>query len=381
MQTSAADHPIERRGRAALNNDSGRFEAQTRVPFDDDWGTRAGDATSIETTLHTETPRAIITRNTSPDIPFEQSINAYRGCEHGCVYCFARPSHAYMGLSAGLDFETEIFTKPNAAALLEKEITRPGYVQKTIALGTNTDPYQPAERRLRLTQQILEVLDRHDHPVSITTKSDRILDDLEVLRSLSDKGLVRIALSVTTLDHRLARTLEPRAATPARRLDALAKLSEAGIPTCVMVAPVIPGLTDHEIERILAASANAGVTDAAWVLLRLPGEVSALFEQWLSRHAPDRKNRVLSALRALRGGKLNDPRFGERLRGNGPVADLLSQRFKAAARRHGLQAMSSRWEGANAQRQGVWRGPQNPKQRRPATKAHTRDAPKQLSLF
>ncbi|MGD1956676.1 MAG: PA0069 family radical SAM protein [Sphingomonadales bacterium] len=328
---------IESRGRGAVSNQTGRFEKARRSLFDDGWNTVDTAPKQLSTEVHLETPRAIITRNTSPDVPFEQSLNAYRGCEHGCVYCFARPSHAYMGLSAGLDFETQLFAKPNAASLLEKEITRPGYVPKTIALGTNTDPYQPIERQLRLTRQILEVLERHTHPVSIVTKSDRILDDLELIARLAKKGLVSVGISITTLDRKLARTLEPRAATPARRLAAMEALAAKGVPVTVMMAPVIPALTDHEIERILAAAANAGAHHAAWVMLRLPGEVAPLFSQWLGRHAPDKKARVLGHLRAMRDGKLNDPRFGHRMRGAGPYADLIQRRFTLAAKRHGLK--------------------------------------------
>lgn len=334
------DTRVEARGRAALSNPSGRFEREQRGGFDDGWHGNEQPRQSQKAHIHTETPRAIITRNTSPDVPFDQSVNVYRGCEHGCIYCFARPSHNYMGLSAGLDFETQIFAKPNAAQLLEAEITRPGYVPQTIAMGTNTDPYQPVERELRLTRRVLEVLDRHHHPVSITTKSSRILDDLDILEKMNRKGLVQVAVSVTTLDHRLSRTLEPRATSPAKRLDTMSALSAAGIPVCVMVAPVIPALTDYEIERILAAAAGSGASRAAWVMLRLPGDVAPLFEQWLSKHVPDRKSRILSALRSMRAGKLNDPRFGSRMRGSGPIADLIARRFKAGARRHGLSLAS-----------------------------------------
>ncbi|MEO0411202.1 MAG: PA0069 family radical SAM protein [Pseudomonadota bacterium] len=334
------DTQFEARGRAALNNQSGRFEAHQRGRFDDGWSTQDNETQATPTQFHRETPRAVITRNTSPDVPFEQSVNVYRGCEHGCIYCFARPSHSYMGLSAGLDFETQIFTKPNAARLLEEEITRPGYVPQVIAMGTNTDPYQPIERKLRLTRAVLDVLSRRNHPVAITTKSDRILDDIDVLRDMAQRGLVQVCVSVTTLDHQLSRQMEPRAATPAKRLKTIEALAQEGIPTSAMIAPVIPGLTDHEIERILAAAANAGAKRAGWIMLRLPGDVAPLFEQWLSKHVPSRKSRILSTLRAMRGGKLNDPRFGNRMRGEGPVAALIAKRFRAAARRNGLSLAS-----------------------------------------
>lgn len=329
------------RGRAATSNESGRFERQRRSIFDDGWNTQAARPAAKQTSVHIERPKAIITRNQSPDVPFERSINAYRGCEHGCIYCFARPSHAYMGLSAGQDFETEIFAKPNAADLLEREITRPGYEPKVIAMGTNTDPYQPVEKTQRITRALLEVMLKHRHRVSITTKSHLITRDIDLLEELARLDLVTVHMSVTTLNHQLARTLEPRAATPARRLDAMRELANAGVRVGVMVAPVIPALTDHEIEWILAAAKNAGASEAGWVMLRLPSDVAPLFQQWLNVNAPDRKDRVLRAVKDVRDGGLNDPRFNSRMHGTGPWADIIKQRFIKAARRNGLLPKSA----------------------------------------
>lgn len=326
------------RGRAAVSNETSRFERQRRSIMDDGWDTPARRPGRKATTLHRERAKAIITRNQSPDVPFEQSVNAYRGCEHGCIYCFARPSHGYMEFSSGQDFETEIFAKPNAADLLEAEITRPGYQPRTIAMGTNTDPYQPVEKTQRITRALLEVLLQHGHPVSITTKSHLVTRDIDLLSALAKRELVTVHISITTLNTKLARQMEPRASSPARRLDAIRALTEAGIPAGVVVAPVIPALTDHEMDWILAAAKDAGACQAAWIMLRLPGEVAGLFEQWLSVNAPDRKDRVLHALTDMRGGKLNDPNFGTRMRGNGPWADIIAQRFLKAARRHKLLA-------------------------------------------
>jgi DNA repair photolyase len=329
--------PERRRGRGTVTNRSGRFEAHAREVLDDGWGsTEALPPLSTEVAL--ERPRKIITRNQSPDISFDRSINPYRGCEHGCTYCYARPTHAYMGLSPGLDFETKLFAKPNAAELLERELAQPGYRPRTIAIGTNTDPYQPVERRLRITRSILEVLDRCSHPVGLVTKSALVLRDIDILGRMAERGLVKVALSVTTLDRRLARAMEPRAATPARRLDALLRLSEAGIPTAVMTAPVIPGLTDSEIEAILSAAAAAGARQAGYVLLRLPLEVRDLFREWLETHAPDRAERVLSLMRQMRGGRDYDAQFGTRMRGTGPLAWTIGRRFEMATRRQGLNS-------------------------------------------
>jgi DNA repair photolyase len=327
--------PPNPRGRGAASNASGRYESFIHESFDDGWP--PDEATPpLRTTLTAEAARAIITRNDSPDIPFDQSINPYRGCEHGCIYCYARPAHAYMGLSPGLDFESRLFFKPDAAALLERELSRPRYAPKTIHIGGNTDPYQPVERRLEVTRGVIGVLARFGHPFSIITKSALICRDIDLLAPLGAAGLARAAVSVTTLDRGLARVMEPRAATPERRLDAVRRLAEAGVPTTVMFAPVIPGLNDHELEAVLERAAAAGALGAGYVALRLPLEIKDLFEEWLAEKVPDRARRVMSLIRQMRGGKVNDPRFGQRMRGEGPIADLLAQRFATAKRRFGL---------------------------------------------
>lgn len=327
--------------RGAGSNPDGRFEAQRREAMDDGWW-QDDDLPPLRTTVTLDKCRTIITRNSSPDIAFDQSINPYQGCEHGCIYCFARPSHAYWGLSAGLDFETRLFAKPDAPRLLETELRRPGYRCKTIALGTNTDPYQPIERRQRIMRGIVEVLAAFRHPLCITTKSALVVRDIDLLAPMAAEGLASVAVSVTTLDRDLARRLEPRAAAPERRLAAIQALAAAGIPTAVMVAPVIPGLTDHEMESILAAGAERGACSAAWILLRLPHEVSGLFEQWLLHHAPGRHDHVLSLLRQAHGGKLYDSGFGRRMTGNGPLSTLLDGRFRLAVGRLGLDRGPSR---------------------------------------
>ncbi|WP_413709055.1 PA0069 family radical SAM protein [Rhizobium sp. Rhizsp82] len=324
-----------RRGRGAGLNPSGRFEPQSRETFDDGWQTLE-ELPPFRTEVQIEKPRTAITRNESPDIPFDRSINPYRGCEHGCIYCFARPSHAYMGLSAGLDFEAKLFAKPDAAKLLERELAKPGYKPRVIAIGTNTDPYQPIEKEWRIMRQILEVLNKANHPVSIVTKSAMIMRDIDILQDMAAKGLVRASLSVTTLDRKLARTMEPRASTPPRRLEAIHALSEAGIPTSVMAAPVIPALNDHELERILEASHAAGAREAGYVLLRLPLEVSPLFRDWLLQHYPDRYRHVMSLVRSMRGGKDYDAEFGKRMKGAGPYAWQISRRFEMATKRLGM---------------------------------------------
>ncbi len=349
---SLPDRP--RKGRGAVGNPTGRFERLTRHAVDDGWGGWAGgnggDAADegnggdegefrpppLRTTVAVDSARRIITRNDSPDIGFDRSINPYRGCEHGCVYCFARPTHAWLGLSPGLDFETKLFAKPDAAALLTAELARPGYRCRPIAMGTNTDPYQPIEREHRITRAILEVLAAHDHPVSIVTKSALIVRDLDILAPMAERGLVSAAVSVTTLDRGLARRLEPRAASPARRLETIAALAGAGIPTAVMTAPVIPALNDHEIEAILEAAAAAGAVAAGWILLRLPLEIKDLFRDWLATHAPMKAERVLNLIRDARGGRLNDPEFGSRMSGSGPYAQLIARRFTLACERLGL---------------------------------------------
>ncbi|MFN3363897.1 PA0069 family radical SAM protein [Rhizobium rosettiformans] len=328
-----------RRGRAAGINPAGRFESQERVAFDDGWHTLE-DMPPFRTEVQVEKPRTVITRNDSPDIPFDRSINPYRGCEHGCIYCFARPTHSYMGLSAGLDFEAKLFAKPDAPRLLERELSKPGYKVKPIAIGTNTDPYQPIEREWRIMRQILEVLDKANHPVVIVTKSALILRDIDILKSMAERGLVKVGISVTTLDRKLSRTMEPRASTPAKRLEAIKTLSEAGIPVAVMMAPVIPALNDHEIERILDSGKAAGATEASYVLLRLPLEVSPLFRDWLLQHYPDRYRHVMSLVRSMRDGKDYDAEFGKRMKGAGPYAWQISRRFEMATKRLGLMRRS-----------------------------------------
>jgi DNA repair photolyase len=327
--------PDRRRGRGAETNRSGRFEPLAREAHDDGWDSLE-DLPPIKTEVQEENPRKIITTNDSPDISFDRSINPYRGCEHGCTYCFARPTHAYMGLSPGLDFETKLFAKPNAAKLLEKELAKPGYEVRTMAIGTNTDPYQPIERQYRIMREVLEVLDATSHPVGIVTKSALVLRDIDILARMASRKLVKVALSVTTLDRKLARAMEPRAATPARRLEALRLLSEAGIPTTVMVAPVIPALNESEIERILEAAAAAGVKEAGYVLLRLPLEVKDVFKEFLEREYPDRARHVMSVIRSMRNGKEYDAKWGERMRGNGPYAWQIGRRFEIAAKRLGI---------------------------------------------
>jgi DNA repair photolyase len=325
------------RGRGAGLNMSGRFEINTTEIFDDGWSSLE-ELAPFKTEVQIEKPRTIITRNQSPDLSFDRSINPYRGCEHGCVYCFARPTHAYMGLSAGVDFEARLFAKPDAPRLLERELSRPGYKVQPIAIGTNTDPYQPVEKKWRIMRQLLEVLEAAGHPVGIVTKSALVMRDIDVLSRMASKGLARVALSVTTLDRKLARTMEPRAATPERRLEAIRALSDAGIPVSGMVAPVIPGLNDHEIERILDSVKAAGADAAGYVMLRLPIEVSPLFRDWLLRHYPDRYRHVMSLIRSMRGGKDYDAEFGKRMRGTGPYAWQIARRFDLTAKRLGLNA-------------------------------------------
>ncbi|MGB3877608.1 MAG: PA0069 family radical SAM protein [Shinella zoogloeoides] len=321
-----------RRGRAAGLNFTGRFEPVTRETFDDGWQTLE-ELPPFRTEVQVEKPRTIITRNESPDIPFDRSINPYRGCEHGCIYCFARPTHAFMGLSAGLDFEAKLFAKPDAPKLLERELSRPGYKPRVIAIGTNTDPYQPIEKEWRIMRQILDVLDKANHPVSIVTKSALVMRDIDILSRMAARGLAWVGMSVTTLDRKLARTMEPRAATPPRRLEAIRALSEAGIPTAIMMAPIIPGLNDHEIERVLDSGKAAGALEASYVLLRLPLEVSPLFRDWLLRNYPDRYRHVMSLVRSMRGGKDYDAEFGKRMKGAGPYAWQIARRFEMTAKR------------------------------------------------
>ncbi len=330
-----------RRGRAAGINPSGRYEPVTRHVFDDGWNSLE-DLPPFKTQVQVEKPRTIITRNTSPDISFDRSINPYRGCEHGCVYCFARPTHAYMGLSAGLDFEAKLFAKPDAARLLERELAKPGYEPKTIAIGTNTDPYQPVEREWRIMREVLEVLEAHNHPVGIVTKSALVMRDIDILSRMAEKGLAKVALSITTLDRKLARTMEPRAATPPRRLETMRALSDAGIPVSVMVAPVIPALNDQEVERILESAYTAGAREAGYIILRLPLEVAPVFKDWLLRQYPDRYRHVMSLIRSMRDGKDYDAEWGKRMKGAGPYAWQIGRRFEITAKKLGLNAQKRR---------------------------------------
>ncbi len=330
------DHE-RRRGRGAQSNASGRYEPLARIAFDDGWQS-IDDLPPFKTTVQTDATRKIITRNDSPDIGFDRSINPYRGCEHGCVYCFARPTHAYLGLSPGLDFESKLFVKPEAADLLERELSSPNYQPKVIAIGTNTDPYQPIDRRYQVMRRVLEVLDRAGHPVGIVTKSALVLRDLDILARMAERKLAKVALSVTTLDAELARKMEPRAATPMRRLETLRQLAQAGVPTTVMVAPVIPALNDSEIERILEAAVTAGVKEAGYVLLRLPLEVRDLFREWLMANYPDRYRHVFQLVRDMRGGKDYDSTWGTRMKGTGPYAWMIGRRFELACEKLGLNA-------------------------------------------
>src|SRR5260370_11131930 len=319
-----------RRGRGTLSNASGRYEPIARIAFDDGWQSLE-ELPPFATTVSVDATRRIITRNESPDISFDRSINPYRGCEHGCIYCFARPTHAYLGLSPGLDFESKLFAKPEAPRLLERELSEPNYEPRTIAICTNTDPYQPIENQHQIMRRILEVLDRFGHPVGIVTKSALVLRDLDILARMAQRHLVKVALSVTTLDARLARVMEPRAATPPRRLQALRELTAAGVPASVMVAPVIPALNDAEIERILDAAAAVGVREAGYVLLRLPLEVRDLFREWLMANFPDRYRHVFKLIRETRGGKDYDSSWGKRMTGGGPVAWMIRRRFELAS--------------------------------------------------
>ncbi|MGI4748141.1 MAG: PA0069 family radical SAM protein [Janthinobacterium lividum] len=339
QREAAESAPPVRKGRGISGNVGNRFDRLGSQPFDDGWSTILEEQQApppVPTTLTPDRSRSALSWNDSPDLGFDRSINPYRGCEHGCVYCYARPSHAYLGYSPGLDFETRLTFKPEIARLLERELAKPGYVPRTIALGSNTDPYQPVDRTLSLTRQVLEVLERFGHPVSIVTKSAGVVRDLDIFERMAARGLVRVWLSVTTLDPVLARRMEPRAATPERRLATISRLAEAGVPAGVLAAPMIPGLNDAELERILAASASAGARDANYTLLRLPLELRQMFETWLQQHYPQRAKHVLNLIRETREGKLNDSRFGQRFSGQGPYADLLAQRFRRAASQHGL---------------------------------------------
>ena len=339
-QPDAGNMPsLARKGRGAVTNPPVRFDSQVISPFDDGWDTLAtefGELPKLATTLTRDASKSAISWNSSPDIGFDRAVNPYRGCEHGCVYCYARPTHAYLGYSPGLDFETKLIFKPEVAELLEKELRKPGYTARTLALGSNTDPYQPVERTLKLTRSVLQVLDRYNHPVGIVTKSAGVLRDLDILASMAKRRLARVYVSVTTLDAALARRMEPRAATPDRRLHAIAELTRAGVPAGVLVAPMIPGLNDAEMEKIVEAAARAGARHAGYVLLRLPHELRQMFEDWLATHFPDRAKHVLNLIRETRGGALSDARFHHRFSGQGVYADLLLRRFARATRRWGL---------------------------------------------
>jgi len=332
--------PETLRGRGARSNHVGRYEKQTRFLLDDGWQADEDVLPPLRTEVIRDASRSIIARNRSPDISFDQSINPYRGCEHGCIYCFARPSHAYLGLSPGADFESRILVKPDAAQLLARELSAPGYRPRVIAMGTNTDPYQPLEKALGLTRAILEVLRDFRHPVAIVTKSPLILRDLDILSEMAAMGLAKAALSVTTLDRHLARTMEPRAGTPRRRLEAIAALHEAGVPVGVMFAPAIPALNDHEMEAVLAAAAKAGARSAGYVLLRLPLEIKDLFREWLEANEPGRARHVMTLVRSMRGGKDYDSEWNTRMKGTGPYAAMMAHRFRMAVKTLGLNKPS-----------------------------------------
>jgi DNA repair photolyase len=336
-------------GRGALSNESSRFDSEKRIRTTDGWESEASTSPGeddelppLRTSLTRDATRTILARNTSPDVPFDRSINPYRGCEHGCIYCFARPTHAYLGLSPGLDFETKILFKPDAAKLLVGELVSPKYKPDVVAMGTNTDPYQPVERELKITRQILRVLSDFNNPVGIVTKNQLVARDIDILGDMAKRNLAEVFLSVTTLDKELARDMEPRASAPHRRLAAIRALADAGVPVGVMAAPMIPGLNDHEMEAILEAAKEAGATRAGFTVLRLPLEIKDLFQEWLKQHRPDRAERVLSLIRQMRGGALYQSDFGLRMRGEGPIAQLLSARFSAAVKRLGLNLVRYR---------------------------------------
>lgn len=332
---------IPLKGRGARANRTGRHEPLQRLAVDDGWELDDDAPSPLRTTVTVETCRTAMTFNKSPDLPFDRSVNPYRGCEHGCSYCYARPSHANMGFSPGLDFESRLFAKTNIAEVLEKQLRKPGYRCRPIMLGANTDPYQPIERSQKLSRQILEVLAACQHPVAIVSKSALVLRDLDILTPMAEKGLVSVAISVTTMDRGLSRRLEPRAAAPERRLETIRQLSQAGVPVTVFASPMIPFLNDAELDTILEAGAEAGATSAAYILLRLSLELKDLFTDWLDVHAPDKKAHVLSLVRQNRAGDLNDSTFGARMTGSGPLADLLAKRFHAACRKLGLDAANS----------------------------------------
>src|SRR5690242_11640442 len=335
-------------GRGALSNSSSRYDSEKRIRTTDGWESSEEQPSDedelppLRTTLTRDATRTILARNTSPDVPFDRSINPYRGCEHGCIYCFARPTHAYLGLSPGLDFETKILFKPEAAKLLTAELASPKYRPDVVAMGTNTDPYQPVEREMKITRQILRVLSEFNNPVGIVTKNHLVTRDIDILADMAKRNLAEVFLSVTTLDKDLARTMEPRASAPHRRLEAIRKLADAGVPVGVMTAPMIPGLNDHEMEAILEAALAAGATRAGFTVLRLPLEIKDLFDEWLRANRPDRAEKVLSLIRQMRGGALYQAEFGLRMKGEGPIAQLLAARFSAAVKRLGLNKICYR---------------------------------------
>lgn len=369
--------PLPRKGRGAVSNLQGRFEVRAREYFDDGWGADGdaeadGRGPAVRTQVIEKQARSILTRNASPDIPFNVSLNPYQGCEHGCIYCFARPTHSYLGLSPGLDFETRIHAKMNAPELLRAELAKPGYAPEPVALGVNTDAYQPCERELRLTRRVLEVLHECAHPVALITKSSLIERDIDLLAPMAARGRAAAAVTITTLDGDIARTLEPRATSPARRLRTIRTLTEAGIPVGVSIAPVIPFVTEPDLERVLAAAAEAGAVSASYIVLRLPWEVSPLFQQWLETHFPERARRVMNRVRDMRGGKDYDAAFGERMKGDGVWADLLRQRFEKAARRLGFGGRARVFQEMDA---SGFRPPEVP------GRARTQASRRQLDLF
>ncbi|CUH87359.1 putative Fe-S oxidoreductase [Phaeobacter sp. CECT 5382] len=335
MEQMIHNSTARRKARASLSNASGRFDL-AREDIDDGWAQEA-PAEAISTDVRCEIAGSVISYNRSPDLPFDRSVNPYRGCEHGCIYCFARPSHAYLGLSPGLDFETRLIARPNAAEVLQRELSASRYRVATLAMGTNTDPYQPCERDYGITRACLEVLQAFNHPIAIVTKGTLIERDIDILSEMAAKGLVRVGISVTTLDPDLSRRMEPRAPAPARRLAVINRLSQAGVPVRIMTSPVVPGLTDHELEALLAAGAAAGADTASWIMLRLPREVSELWQDWLAEHEPGRAAKVMARLREMHGGRDYDPRWGQRMRGEGEYASMIGRRFKAACKRLGLE--------------------------------------------
>ena len=341
-QVPQSPHAPVIRARATAQNDPSRFDPYRREVLDDGWldTVEVEAGAPIRTSVRNERARRILTKNQSPDIPFDRSINPYRGCEHGCIYCFARPTHAYLDMSPGLDFETRLIARPNAAEQLARELSAPRYRPAPIAIGTNTDPYQPIERDRGIMRDILQVLNDFNHPVTITTKGALITRDIDILSDMATRDLVHVGVSVTTLDPVLSRKMEPRAAAPARRIEVIGRLADAGIPTRVMIAPVIPALTDHELEQILATAVQAGATGANWIMLRLPREVAPLFQDWLNTHYPDRAGRVLGHIRDMHGGALYESAWGRRMQGQGAYAKLIGARFKRAFTSLGLDQIA-----------------------------------------